>query len=429
MFEKVAGPRLNKDKTVMMWMGNVNEGWDLKQYGLVWTEKPIKYLGHFIFKDSNTALETEWSNKLAKLQSILNNWKKRNLTIFGKVTIFKSLALSQIIHVINVDSIPLKFLHELNKMIFQFIWGSKIEKVKRSTLTEDYINGGIKMIDIQKQMFSFRLKWLGRLLNESQGMWKEMANFWYNKLGGIALLLNCNYNDDISHFVNEKKIPSFYGEVLCAWRIVRPHVQKTHGSGKASEHILWYNQNITLNKRSLFFKYWFEAGILFLKDVVGKKCLISVQGISEKLKSVKGKSNLMFDYMKLKNALPTVWLNQVSEVNETSKGCQSLQIPHLIIRNKKKSVSELSSKCFYRLTLLNCRPMYTNYCCLFWENRFKVDIAWSHVFKRYLICTKENRLLQFNFKLIYDLLPVRTNLFKWGLANESNFRIATKKKT
>ena len=48
------------------------------------------------------------------------------------------------------------------------------------------------MIDIKKQMLSFSLKWLGQLLNESKGMWKEMAHFWFNKLGGINLLLHCD---------------------------------------------------------------------------------------------------------------------------------------------------------------------------------------------------------------------------------------------
>ena len=44
-------------------------------------------------------------------------------------------------------------------MVYHFIWGSRAEKVKRSTLIKDYVDGGIKIIDIEKQMLSFRLKW------------------------------------------------------------------------------------------------------------------------------------------------------------------------------------------------------------------------------------------------------------------------------
>ena len=38
------------------------------------------------------------------------------------------------------------------------------------------------MIDIKKQMISFRLKLLGQLLNGSKGTWKEMAHCWFNQL-------------------------------------------------------------------------------------------------------------------------------------------------------------------------------------------------------------------------------------------------------
>ena len=391
LFGKVAGPKLNKDKTIMMWIGDKSKRWNLKQHDLIWTEKPIKYLGHFIFIDANIALETEWTSKLSKLQKILDNWKRRNLTIFGKVTVLKSLALSQIIHLIIVDSIPNIFLNKLNRLIYQFIWGSKIEKVKRCTLTKDYVDGGIKMIDIKKQMFSFRLKWLGQLLNENKGMWKEMAHFWFNKLGGINLLLHCDYNEEILKIVNEKKIPVFYGEVLYAWMLIRSHVHGKSSSVKenTSEEILWYNQNITLNKRTLFYGYWYDAGITFFKDVVKNKCLLSVENISSKITSKKGKGNLVFDYVKLRKALPTVWIQRVIERNENILENRILQTPSLSVHNKKKSISDLNSKCYYKLILLNSNLEQTPYCCLFWENELEVDIDWPNVFKRYFICNVE----------------------------------------
>ena len=77
-----------------------------------------------------------------------------------------------------------------------------------------------------------------------------------------------------------------------------------------------------------------------------------------------------------------------------------------------------NSKCYYKLILLNSNLEQTPYCCLFWENEFEVDIDWPKVFKRYFIYTTENKLRQFNFKLLYNLLPVRKNLLKWGIVND-----------
>ena len=36
-----------------------------------------------------------------------------------------------------------------------------------------------------------------------------MAHFWFNKLGGINLLLHCDYNEEMFKIVNEKKYQYF----------------------------------------------------------------------------------------------------------------------------------------------------------------------------------------------------------------------------
>ena len=94
-----------------------------------------------------------------------------------------------------VDTIPPTCLQKLNKLVFNFIWKSKIYKVKRSILTQDYSQGVLhNMVNIGKQILSFRLRWLGRLLDDSKGPWKVMCNYWFDLLGGVNLLLNCNYD-------------------------------------------------------------------------------------------------------------------------------------------------------------------------------------------------------------------------------------------
>ena len=65
---------------------------------------------------------------MIKLRKILNSWTKRSLTIFGRVTVLKSLALSQVTHLIMVDSILPNFLKMIEGIIFKFIWSGKTEK-------------------------------------------------------------------------------------------------------------------------------------------------------------------------------------------------------------------------------------------------------------------------------------------------------------
>ena len=45
-------------------------------------------------------------NHIVKIQNILKLWKLRNLTIEGRIVVFKSLAISKLIHLALVTEIP-----------------------------------------------------------------------------------------------------------------------------------------------------------------------------------------------------------------------------------------------------------------------------------------------------------------------------------
>ena len=73
------------------------------------------------------------------------------------------------------------------------------------------------MIDVGKLIHSFRLRWLGKILDETDGNWKDMANLYFELLGGIKLLLNCSVDLSMMEKYFARKIPSFYLELLEAW--------------------------------------------------------------------------------------------------------------------------------------------------------------------------------------------------------------------
>ena len=78
-----------------------------------------------------------------KIQNILKVWRMRNLTIEGKITVFKSLAISKIVHLALVTSVPAKTIDLLNKILKYFLWGNKNPKIKHDTLCNNYENGGL----------------------------------------------------------------------------------------------------------------------------------------------------------------------------------------------------------------------------------------------------------------------------------------------
>ena len=149
-FGKFAGPKLNLTKTNAITMSPQNECLRNVQ----WTTDPVKYLGIYVGKDKRKQEKINWDNKLIKIQSIMNMWKMRNLTVYGKIVIIKSLVISQIVYAATVIHVPEMLARKLEKMIYTFLWGSKREKIKRTVCINSAEEGGLNMIDLQSKLRS-----------------------------------------------------------------------------------------------------------------------------------------------------------------------------------------------------------------------------------------------------------------------------------
>jgi hypothetical protein len=57
-------------------------------------------------------------------------------------------------------------------MIYKFIWNDKREKVKRETMNKNYLEGGLKMIDIDKYIEAIQIKWIKKLTSKHFANWK-----------------------------------------------------------------------------------------------------------------------------------------------------------------------------------------------------------------------------------------------------------------
>ena len=84
------------------------------------------------------------------MQSILNLWSARGLTLLGKLTVLKTLVILKIAHKIShlPMHLPEAFVKQLDKLIFKFI-GVLNEKISRSKLCCYTEGGGAKMIAVK----------------------------------------------------------------------------------------------------------------------------------------------------------------------------------------------------------------------------------------------------------------------------------------
>ena len=117
-------------------------------------DETIKILGvHFSYNESKEN-EESFKKHIIKIENVLRMWKMRNLTIEGRITIFKTLAISKIVHLAFVKHVPKYFIEHKELMQKKFIWNDTSLKIKSSTLCSDYECGGLKNVNILSKVIS-----------------------------------------------------------------------------------------------------------------------------------------------------------------------------------------------------------------------------------------------------------------------------------
>ena len=145
------------------------------------TNNSVKILGiHFSY---NKKIETEenFIKLIKKNENVLKIWGIRNLTVQGKITIFKTLAISKVIHLALVTNIPQGIIDQLNKIRKDFIWTRKHPKIRYSTLCNIHENGGLTSVHIPDKLTSLQCSWINRLYDTTTHCWKMVPPFLIRK--------------------------------------------------------------------------------------------------------------------------------------------------------------------------------------------------------------------------------------------------------
>ena len=152
---------------------------------------------------------------MQKLDTILGIWNSRNLTLFGKCLITKSLGISQLVHPLSTLDFPTQLVQAVNSSIFKFIWKNRRDKIKRKIMVQDYNKGGLRAPSIETMAKSLKLAWISRFLQSiptrDDELWKVIPNHFLDKYGGLNFLLRCNYD---KNFLDKMCLPHFYKWIL-----------------------------------------------------------------------------------------------------------------------------------------------------------------------------------------------------------------------
>ena len=113
-----SGQNENIDKTLGIWIGRkLFSSEDLLPE--LKLDRKFRLLGIEFNLNNSDVTECNYANKLKNIKNLLKNWRFRTLTILGKITVVKSLALSMLVHLFMALPSPSKeWLAELENLFF-----------------------------------------------------------------------------------------------------------------------------------------------------------------------------------------------------------------------------------------------------------------------------------------------------------------------
>jgi len=119
-FGWLAGLKLNRKKTKAIWSGKWENSKSRDLLQLKWLRNPVKILGLCVYHENGNN-HHNFIHKLQKLQTNLDLRRARDLTLFARVLVIKSLALSQIVYSASNLIVPQEITPIIKTKLFKFL--------------------------------------------------------------------------------------------------------------------------------------------------------------------------------------------------------------------------------------------------------------------------------------------------------------------
>jgi hypothetical protein len=402
-FRIFAGLSLNLSKSEAMWIGSKRETKE-NPLGLKWV-KGAKALGIYYSYDEKEVEEKNFVEKLKELKTILGIWGQRDLSILGRITLFKSLAFSKVIYQCSNLTVPDAIIKELNQIGFNFIWHGKKDKVKRTAVIADYEEGGVKMMDVECFIRAQKVMWVKRLTKTEEGSWKIYPHMLLKDRLGTTHSFQCNTN--LAEL--KRKMPSFYFQLFEAWNKTKENTEED--PFKIRREIIWFNKKIKIRGREICYKHWYSKGIIMIHDLLEENGDIKSPARLEEAFNLPIK---LMAYNSLISAIPQEWKRALKKMKIPHQAISSAEQPFISCNNRLIAISILTNKDVYweLVRKKKTRPI----CADKWAARYEIEMAndgWKAIYKSYS-GIKDTRMKAFQFKVLNNLIPCNLYLKRIG---------------
>jgi len=389
-FSHISGLKINIEKTKAIWIGK-NRGKEekiCKNIALNWTKGEFTVLGIVFNTHLHNLTEINLKEKIQTIKNLLEQWKRRNLTLMGKITVIKALAVSKITHILMALPNPSQdTIKSIDNIFYKFLWNNGPDKVKRNLLIQEYADGGLKMIDLKSFIQYLKANWLKRAVKKSY-RWST-----------VSFMAIVETRDDdfgrygVSAVKPKRATPNiFWQNVLEAWKsIEESFATKNYSIEEILSEPLWHNKH--LKSKCTLIKNWVKAGILFVKDILdGDGTFLSFEQMRQKYQ-IRG---TFLDFERVKRNIPTEWISLLPIYFSTVGS--SVPIPKLV-----KIILSPSKQTIYKLLVKSKLPALIKGHRK-WEDTLGPEKNWRHVHQSAMLATKSTYLRSLHYKIINRFL-------------------------
>jgi len=408
-FEEISGLKVNLDKTQILKIGNMDSSVNYVDENLkaIPITNDITILGVKIGQDMEQCIKTNYQSKLDKIATNFNMWSIRDLSLFGRSLITKSLGMSQLVYLMSMLPSPKsEYFNEVESKLFGFLWKRKKDRIERTTLQTDIVNGGCNVTNVKMMNKSLKLVWLKRLV-EDEG---SGCNIIREQIPckDLKFFLDCNWKVcDLPRTIQNHK---FWVEVLLYWSELT-YISCIDDWDTVLDMNIWFNNYIKIGKKVVFYQKWFEAGVKKIGDLydVNSRAILTLDQFNEKY----GVKASFIEYYGVLSAIPGHWKMLLKNKVENLQAREASNIDYIaILLNECKP-----NKVFYKLLMSKLENIPIRRIQK-WEEEMEESISvFDFLDKLYLMCkeTSGTKMKSFIYRMyLRDILTNRV-LMKMGI--------------
>ena len=395
-YAKYSGLAMNFDKTKVVWFGcrgNPEEVY-LPEMNFEWNPSSFCVLGVDFTKTLKNITDINIEKKLGQMQGEINNWSKRDLTPFGKVTVIKTLIISKIVHLlIALPSPSSKIVKKINTMLYDFLWDGKPDKIKRTIANKKLEMGGIDMIDIELFDKALKMTWIRRLVNDVS-RWKMTILEMYPNINAFYMYGNAFIKMLFNEITNPfwKNVFEYYYSFHKLFHI--SSFEELHATS------FLYNEEIRVGNDVIKNKVFQNKGIFFINNLMeGNSFLTHEEFIL--------KYNIRMDFLTFNSIIVSIKRSTEFNTLESMGKKLKYQLPLETIMKEKKGASSI-----YKT--LNQNRSVESKGREKWVSLLDIDVEdWHNAFCFLKFTTRDTKLRWLQFRILHNILTTNRSVSKY----------------